>query len=41
MNIAIVDDHDLIREGLHAVLAIRGVNSVEKFICDNLDSFAI
>ncbi len=31
MNIAIVDDHDLIREGLHAVLAIRGVNSVEKF----------
>lgn len=31
MNIAIVDDHDLIREGLHAVLAIRGVSSVEKF----------
>lgn len=31
MNIAVVDDHDLIREGLNAILVNNGVNSVAKF----------
>ena len=31
MKIAIVDDHDLIREGLNAVLVNYGANNVEKF----------
>lgn len=31
MNIAVVDDHDLIREGLNAVLANNGVSNVAKF----------
>lgn len=31
LNIAVVDDHDLIREGLNAVLAVNGIKNVEKF----------
>lgn len=31
MNIAVVDDHDLIREGLKAVLVKSGATSVEKY----------
>ena len=31
MRIAVVDDHDLIREGLHSILTNNGVNQVEKF----------
>ena len=31
MRIAVVDDHDLIREGLHSILANNGVNHVDKF----------
>ena len=31
MRIAVVDDHDLIREGLHSILTTNGVNHVEKF----------
>lgn len=31
MKIAIVDDHDLVREGLNAVLANNGANDVTKF----------
>ena len=31
MRIAVVDDHDLIREGLHSILTSNGVSHVEKF----------
>ncbi len=31
MKIAVVDDHDLVREGLNAVLANNGANNVEKY----------
>ena len=31
MKIAVVDDHELIREGLNAILANHGANDVEKF----------
>lgn len=31
MNIAVVDDHDLIREGMNAVLVNNGVSNVAKF----------
>lgn len=31
MRIAVVDDHDLIREGMHSILTNMGVNHVEKF----------
>ncbi len=31
MNIAVVDDHELIREGLNTVLLNNGVNNVDKF----------
>lgn len=31
MKIAVVDDHDLIREGLNSVLSNHGANDVEKF----------
>jgi len=31
MKIAVVDDHDLIREGLNSVLVSNGANNVEKF----------
>lgn len=31
MKIAVVDDHDLIREGMNAVLVNNGANHVEKF----------
>lgn len=31
MKIAVVDDHDLIREGLNAILVNNGANHVEKF----------
>lgn len=31
MKIAVVDDHDLVREGLNAVLANNGVGDVEKY----------
>lgn len=31
MKIAVVDDHELVREGLKAVLSKHGINDVEKF----------
>ena len=31
MKIAIVDDHDLVREGLNVVLANNGAVNVDKF----------
>ena len=31
MKIAIVDDHDLVREGLNVVLRNNGVHNIEKF----------
>ena len=31
MKIAVVDDHDLVREGLNAVLANNGADDVEKY----------
>lgn len=31
MNIAVVDDHELIREGLNAILANNGIDNVDKF----------
>lgn len=31
MRIAVVDDHDLIREGMHSILSNIGVNHVDKF----------
>lgn len=42
MKIAVVDDHDLIREGLNAVLVNNGANDVDKFstamaLVDRLD----
>ena len=36
MTIAIVDDHDLVREGLNAILATQGVYNVEKFASANM-----
>ncbi len=43
MKIAVVDDHDLIREGLNAILVNNGVRHVEKFgtakaLLEKLDS---
>ena len=31
MKIAVVDDHDLVREGMAAILSSRGANNVTKF----------
>lgn len=31
MKIAVVDDHDLVREGMTAILASRDANNVTKF----------
>ncbi len=31
LSVAVVDDHDLIREGLNAVLVANGIRNVEKF----------
>lgn len=35
IRVAVVDDHDLIREGLHSVLINHGVKDVEKFSTAN------
>lgn len=45
MKIAVVDDHDLVREGMTAILASRNVNNVTKFstamsLVDQLDAGA-
>ena len=31
MRIAVVDDHDLIREGLHSILSNNNINQIDKF----------
>ncbi|MDO5395579.1 MAG: response regulator transcription factor [Bacteroidales bacterium] len=35
MNIAVVDDHDLVREGINTILNNNGVNNVDKFCTAN------
>ena len=45
MKVAVVDDHDLVREGMTAILASRNVNNVAKFstamsLVDQLDAGA-